>query len=128
MDETRTGSTTSRGSSPRWARSDTAATVAAVASMPVFTARHGEIIEDGLDLLLHEGGLQGDDATHLGRVLCGHRGEGTGTVDVQRGKGLQVGLCAGAPARVGSGNGQRRGGCRVRHRATIGGHRGIVVL
>ena len=38
VDETRTGSTTSRGSSPRWARSDTAATVAAVASMPVFTA------------------------------------------------------------------------------------------
>ena len=37
MDETSTGSTTRRGSSPRWARSATAATVAAVASIPVFT-------------------------------------------------------------------------------------------
>ena len=39
MDETRTGSTTRRGSSPRRARSDTVATVAAVASIPVFTLR-----------------------------------------------------------------------------------------
>ena len=90
-------------------------------------APYVEVVEDRLDLLAHEGRLEGDDTAHLGRVLRGHRGQGAGAVHPQRGEGLEVGLGTRTSARVGAGDGQRRRRRRVRHRATIGGRRGIVV-
>jgi hypothetical protein len=88
---------------------------------------HGEVVQDRLDLLPHESRLEGDDAADLCRVLGGHRRQGARAVDVESGEGLQVGLDPRTPTRVGAGDGQRRLRCRVRHRATIGGCRGIVV-
>ncbi len=127
LDETRTGSTTSWGSRPAAARPATSRTIAALANMPVFTLQHREVVQDGLHLLAHEAGLQGHDGAHLGCVLCRHRGEGTHPVDPVGREGLQIGLRARTAARVGPGDGERRRWGQVRHRATIGGHRGIVV-
>ncbi len=71
-------------------------------------AAHVEVVEHGLDLQAHEGRLEGDDAAHLGRVLRRHGRERAGAVDAQRGEGLEVGLDARTPARVGTGDRQRR--------------------
>ena len=107
--------------------SATTATMPAVASIPVFTLATDEVVQDGLDLFPYESGLQGGYAVHLGRVLRGHRGGGAGPVHAGGRPGLEVGLSARSTARVGAGDGQCRWRCQVRHRATIGGHRGIVV-
>ena len=80
------------------------------ASIPVLTAPTAKSSRTVSICWRHERGLQSDHATHLGRVLCGHRGDGAGAVHTERGEGLEVGLCAGTPARVGSGDGQRRRG------------------
>ncbi len=86
-----------------------------------------EIVEHRLDLLAHEGRIERDDAAHLGRVLRGDRGQRARAVHAQRGERLEVGLHARAATRVRSGDSQRRRWGLVRHRATIGGHRGMVV-
>ena len=108
MDDTRTGSTTSWGSSPPAARSATAVDDVGRGQHAGLDAAHVEVVEHRLDLLAHERGLEGHDAAHLGRVLRRHGGQGTGAVHAQGGEGLEVGLGAGAPARVGAGDGERR--------------------
>jgi hypothetical protein len=79
-----------------------------------------EIIQHGLDLEAHEVGVEGHHAADLGRVLCRDRGQRRRAVHAVGGEGLEVGLYAGATARVRAGDGQRRRrGGRVRHQATI---------
>ena len=127
LEETRTGSTTSWGSRPARGQVGHHADDGGGGEHPGLHPAHGEVVEHGLDLLADERGLECHDAAHLGRVLRGHGGEGARAVHAVGREGLEVGLGAGAAARVGSGDGQRRRWGRIRHRATIGGHRGIVV-
>ena len=63
-------------------------------------AAHGEVVEDRLDLLAHEGRIERDDAAHLGRVLRGDRRQRARAVHAQRGERLEVGLRARAAPRV----------------------------
>jgi thiazole synthase len=84
---------------------------------PGLDAAHREVVEHRLDLLPYEPGFQGNDAAHLGRILRRHGGEGARAVHPERSESLQVGLCAGAAARIRAGNGQRRRWCCIRHRA-----------
>ena len=81
VEDTRTGSTTSWGSSPCGGqRRPPSVTMAVVRQHPGLDAAHVEVVEHRLDLLAHERGLEGHDAAHLGRVLRRHRGQGARAV------------------------------------------------
>ena len=98
--ETSTGSRTTSGSSSSLIAAATASTIAAVASMPIFVASIGQVAGDRFDLRRHEIGRQRRDRLDASRALHGHRGDRAGAVDAERGERLQVGLDAGAAARV----------------------------
>ena len=65
-----------------------------------------KIIEAGIDLLAQESDGRHVRCRHAARVLggeCGNRGK---TVQPMRSEGLEIGLNAGATARIGTGNGK----------------------
>jgi hypothetical protein len=94
-----TGSSTTLGrqrrARPRPPRSPPAAT--ACRSSP----RDVEIGEHRVDLRVHELRRHVVDAGHALGVLRGQRGDDERAVDAERGEGLEVGLDAGAAARIG---------------------------
>ena len=86
----------------------TASTMAAVASMPVLAACAPMSRHHRFDLRGHEIGRQRLERGHAERVLRRHRGDRARAVDAVRGERLEVGLDAGAAARIAAGNCQRR--------------------
>ena len=108
VEETSTGSTTRWGSRPAPASSATRSTVAGWASMPVLTATDVEVARarrrtwattmSGSTLL---------DRRHPDGVLGRDGGDRRGAVHCEGGEGAQVGLDAGAAARVRPGDGER---------------------
>ncbi len=72
-----------------------------------------EIAENRIELRGHEIGGHLMDAADAARVLRGQGRDDGGAVDAERGKGLEVGLDAGAAGRIRAGDGERD---RRRHR------------
>ncbi|MGY4452385.1 hypothetical protein ACVWZR_007045 [Bradyrhizobium sp. i1.3.1] len=68
-----------------------------------------EIGKHGVDLRDDEFGGHRVDAGDAARILRRQRRDRGGAIDAERGKGLQVGLDAGAAARIGAGDGERHG-------------------
>ena len=78
--------------------------MAALASMPVLTASQPMSRDHGLDLRGDDVVGHDVDAGDADGVLGRHRGDGRGAVDAVGGKCLQIGLDAGAAARIGARN------------------------
>ena len=73
-------------------------------------ARHGEAVEDGVELEGGEFRLGSVDARDAEAVLRGERGDDAHAEGAHGGHGLEVGLDACAAAGVGAGNGEDVGG------------------
>src|SRR5690606_23057413 len=69
----------------------------------------GEVVEQGVDLRAEEVRRRVVDRRHAARVLRGERRDHADAVGSQRHEGLQVGLDAGAAARVRAGDGKDDG-------------------
>ena len=91
----------------RRSRAATASTIAALASMPVFVAWTSMSPATASICAVDEVGGQRSDAVDAARVLGGDRGDRARAVHAERGERLQVGLDAGAAARVAARNCQR---------------------
>ena len=75
-----------------------------------------DVAGDRFDLRGDEIGRQRRERRDAERVLSGDGGDGARAVDAERGEGLEIGLNAGASARIAAGDGQRRP--EGRHRDT----------
>ena len=106
------------GSSSSSIAAATASTIAAVASMPVFVACSAMSPATASICAVTRSAGSGRTRGDADRVLRGDGGDGARAVDAERGERLEVGLNAGAAARVAAGDRQRRAH-RRRSRATV---------
>ena len=81
--------------------------MAPLASIPILTAATAKSSRTAAICAATISGGSGWTAAHAQRVLRRDRGDGAGSVDAERGEGLEVGLDARAAAGIGAGDRQR---------------------